>query len=186
MLRALAVRIRGNGGGRGIYRFETGTGRGIPGHRGKARSSLPSARLQTALRLRPRRACPPLKQPMRLSKHGHLALGPTRYSPFDRTTTGNVAKHGCWADWVLRSNNVRVTDTKEVGVGNPAQETFCHPDARLNMIRRATVRLGRLSIRAQDLAWFFPSLLCFHFPEPAGFFSGSKAQGRRQFPALNE
>jgi len=25
-------------------------------------------------------------------------------------------------------NNVRVTDAKEVGVGNPAEETFYHPN----------------------------------------------------------
>ena len=41
------------------------------------------------------------------------------------------------------SHNVRVTDAKEVGVGNPAEETFCHPDAQFNEQRRATVKLRR-------------------------------------------
>jgi hypothetical protein len=27
-------------------------------------------------------------------------------------------------------NNVRVTDAKEVGVGNPAEETFYHPNSQ--------------------------------------------------------
>ncbi len=30
-----------------------------------------------------------------------------------------------------RVNNVRVTDAKEVGVGNPAEETFYHPNTRI-------------------------------------------------------
>ena len=30
----------------------------------------------------------------------------------------------------LRVNNARVTDAKEVGVGNPAEETFYHPDTQ--------------------------------------------------------
>ena len=37
-------------------------------------------------------------------------------------------------------NNIRVTDAKEVGVGNPAEETFCHPDAQNIAERGATVK----------------------------------------------
>ncbi len=42
----------------------------------------------------------------------------------------------------VRVNNIRVTDAKEVGVGNPAEETFCHPDAHLMAKRRETVKPG--------------------------------------------
>jgi hypothetical protein len=28
----------------------------------------------------------------------------------------------------LHAYNVRAADAKEVGVGNPAEETYCHPD----------------------------------------------------------
>ena len=37
-------------------------------------------------------------------------------------------------------NNARVTDAKEVGVGNPAEETFCHPDTQINAKNRAIVK----------------------------------------------
>jgi len=41
---------------------------------------------------------------------------------------------------LLHLNNARVTDAKEVGVGNPAEETFYHPDT-LNIAKlRATVK----------------------------------------------
>ena len=37
-------------------------------------------------------------------------------------------------------SNVRVTDAKEVGVGNPAEETCCHPDAQFIAKTSATVK----------------------------------------------
>jgi len=33
-----------------------------------------------------------------------------------------------------------VTDAKEVGVGNPAEETFCHPDTSFIAKSRAAVK----------------------------------------------
>ncbi len=39
-------------------------------------------------------------------------------------------------------HNVRVTDAKEVGVGNPAEETFCHPDTQFNTKTSTTVKLA--------------------------------------------
>jgi hypothetical protein len=41
---------------------------------------------------------------------------------------------------------VRVTDAKEVGVGNPAEETFYHPDAQFIAKKSATVKPGRWKI----------------------------------------
>jgi len=35
---------------------------------------------------------------------------------------------------------VRVTDAKEVGVGNPAEETSYHPDAQFNAKSRLAVK----------------------------------------------
>jgi hypothetical protein len=45
--------------------------------------------------------------------------------------------------------------------------------------------IGRLWRRVSQ-ACRNTSSLHFHYLEPAGFVSGSKAQGSRQFPALNE
>jgi hypothetical protein len=47
--------------------------------------------------------------------------------------------------------NVRVTDAKEVGVGNPAEETFCHPDTQIIAQGRAPVKLGRKSNCVKEL-----------------------------------
>jgi len=47
----------------------------------------------------------------------------------------------------VRLHNVRVTDAKEVGVGNPAEETFCHPDAQFNAKRSATVKRAIVNLR---------------------------------------
>jgi hypothetical protein len=38
-------------------------------------------------------------------------------------------------------HNARATNAKEVGVGNPAEETFCHPDAQFNAKGSAAVKL---------------------------------------------
>jgi hypothetical protein len=38
-------------------------------------------------------------------------------------------------------DSVRVTDAKEVGVGNPAEETFYHPNAQINAKRGMAVKL---------------------------------------------
>ena len=43
-------------------------------------------------------------------------------------------------------SNVRVTDAKEVGVGNPAEETFCHPDPQFKAKTGAAVKPSRFSI----------------------------------------
>jgi hypothetical protein len=43
-------------------------------------------------------------------------------------------------DDAVHFNNVRVTDAKEVGVGNPAEETFCHPDTLINAKEHALVK----------------------------------------------
>ena len=40
----------------------------------------------------------------------------------------------------MRLRNVQVTDAKEVGVGNPAEETFYHPDAQFIAKKSATVK----------------------------------------------
>ena len=46
--------------------------------------------------------------------------------------------------WYLGLNtNVRVTDAKEVGVGNPAEETFCHPNAQIMEKRGEPVKWVR-------------------------------------------
>ena len=42
--------------------------------------------------------------------------------------------------------DVRVTDAKEVGVGNPAEETFYHPNTRNIAKMGATVKPYLLSI----------------------------------------
>jgi hypothetical protein len=39
-------------------------------------------------------------------------------------------------------NDVRVTDAKEVGVRNPAEETFCHPNAQIMEERDEPVKWG--------------------------------------------
>ncbi len=41
------------------------------------------------------------------------------------------------------NTNVRVTDAKEVGVGNPAEETFCHPNAQIMEKRGEPVKWVR-------------------------------------------
>ena len=47
-------------------------------------------------------------------------------------------------------NNVRVTDAKEVGVGNPAEETFYHPNSLNIAIQGESVKppLGKSFGRA--------------------------------------
>jgi hypothetical protein len=51
-------------------------------------------------------------------------------------------------------NDVRVTDAKEVGVGNPAEETFCHPDVRIMEKRGEAVKWGPLlRICRSGLVW---------------------------------
>ena len=40
----------------------------------------------------------------------------------------------------LKFKDVRATDAKEVGVGNPAEETFCHPNVPVIAKGRATVK----------------------------------------------
>jgi hypothetical protein len=42
--------------------------------------------------------------------------------------TESAAEGGC----IPRLQNALVTDAKEVGVGNPAEETFCHQDTPFN------------------------------------------------------
>ena len=61
----------------------------------------------------------------------------------------------------VQLHNVRVTDVKEVGVGNPAEETFCHPDAQFKAKRSGTVKPCRLSVCALNLVWSFPSSSAF-------------------------
>src|SRR5271169_4736476 len=45
-----------------------------------------------------------------------------------------------------RALSVRVTDAKEVGVGNPAEETFYHPDAQFIAKTSAAVKPCRWKI----------------------------------------
>ena len=59
--------------------------------------------------------------------------------------TGFATQH--WASGRLaKVSNVRVTDAKEVGVGNPAEETFCHPDPQFKAKTGAAVKPSRFSI----------------------------------------
>ena len=74
------------------------------GHAGLAggQPDLPFARLQTALRLRPRRALSSAEAPQMVSGRTSLTRWPRHYSPFDRTrlslfdrtTTTSVQKTG--------------------------------------------------------------------------------------------
>ena len=41
----------------------------------------------------------------------------------------NVGNH--FAPVKLKSGNIRAADAKEVGVGNPAEETCCYPNKRI-------------------------------------------------------
>jgi hypothetical protein len=43
--------------------------------------------------------------------------------------------------------NVRAADAKEVGVGNPAEETYCHPNTRNLRSQRQTCQLRIQQIR---------------------------------------
>jgi hypothetical protein len=59
--------------------------------------------------------------------------------------------------------NIRVTDAKEVGVRNPAEETFCHPDTQFNTKTRAIVKPSNLESTAPRTG---------PFPQPAPLQSG--------------
>ena len=50
------------------------------------------------------------------------------------------------------NNIVRVTDAKEVGVGNPAEETFCHPDAQINAKGSSPVKRSRVALEFEGTA----------------------------------
>jgi hypothetical protein len=59
-------------------------------------------------------------------------------------------------------NNVRVTDAKEVGVGNAAEETYYHPNTNTIAQSSALVKLGCKFIRALDLVWYAPDISAAH------------------------
>jgi hypothetical protein len=52
------------------------------------------------------------------------------------------------------SFNVRAADAKEVGVGNPAEETYCHPDNFIVFQPLAVCQYVIVDIAAvQSVAW---------------------------------
>jgi hypothetical protein len=75
----------------GIYRFESGSGRGMPGHR----ESSPACRLPDFRRRSgcvPAEPYPPLKQPTKLQSKLRLAIGPKHYSTFVRTAPSTFVR----------------------------------------------------------------------------------------------
>jgi hypothetical protein len=55
----------------------------------------------------------------------------------------------------VKVKKIRAADAKEVGVGNPAEETYCHPN-NLNLKPDCALSIGRL----------FPHLLALPSPIP--------------------
>ena len=54
---------------------------------------------------------------------------------------------------VKGAEDVRVVDAKEVGVGNPAEETFYHPNARIMAKRGRAVKSPICGIWRGTLTW---------------------------------
>ena len=59
--------------------------------------------------------------------------------------------------------NVRATDAKEVGVGNPAEETYCHPNTKRLRRRVRFVNSGFRAKTAQTLAGYGVANRCSTF-----------------------